>query len=249
MKFRYGTYTHPENEAHLMGFFVRPRMNRRGRRVSSFYEMHIQVELVLPSTVDSTDKNAVQAWFTTELQKLVQVYGDNGKDAYFLQDDGTITSHSLLSGPSISGVTVHQRSYPRGDGAEYATTRTKYLVFRAEYVEQDSPLWEYREIVTNVGAGGPRWEMVARQVGLPVSYILNQRTPQYVTQVGRAIGVLGYPLAYMSPLYPLNYEHTDRRIVAPGTPEFMGNGYMLYPLNWAFHFSLKQPQNNFPNIV
>lgn len=249
MKFRYGNYTHPENEAHLMAFFVRPRMNRRGRRVSSFYEMHVQIELILPSTIDSTDKNLSQAWFTSEIQKLVGIYGNNGLDAYFLQDDGTPTSHSLLSGPSISGVTVHQRSYPRGDGAEYATARTIYNVFRAEYVEQDSPLWHYQEIVTNVGAGGPRWEMVPRIKGLPVSYILNQRTPQHVSQVGRAVGVLGYPLSYMAPLYPLNFEHTERRVVAPGTPEFMGNGYMLYPLNWAFHFTLQQPQNNFPNII
>jgi len=249
MRFRYGSYTHRENEAHLMAFFVRPRMNRRGRRVSSTYEMHVQIELVLPSTVDGTDKNACQAWFTSEIQTLVNVYGENGKDAYFLQDDGTPTSHSLLSGPSVSGVTVHQRSWPRGDGAEYATTRTGYVVLRAEYVELDSPLWSYQELVTNTGSGGPRWELVPRIVGLPVDYILNMQTPQYVTQVGRAVGVLGYPLAYMSPLYPPKFEHTDRRIVAPGSPEFFGNGYMLYPLNWAFHFSLKQPQNNFPNIV
>lgn len=249
MRFRYGSYTHRENEAHLMAFFVRPTMNRRGRRISSKYEMHVQIELVLPSSVDSTDKDACQAWFTSEIQTLVRVYGENGKDAYFLQDDGTPTSHSLMSGPSISGVTVHQRSWPRGDGAEYATTRTGYIVLRAEYVELDSPLWSYQELVTNVGSGGPRWELHSRVVGDPVDFILSQRTPQYVTQVGRAVGVLGYPLAYMIPLYAPKFEHTDRRIVAPGSPEFFGNGYMLYPLNWAFHFEFKRPTNSFPNII
>ena len=249
MKFSYGSFVHRENEAKLMGYFVRPRINQRGRRVSSIHEMHIEVQLILPVDQAPWSTAAAQAWLNTEIGKVVDAYYINGLDAVFMHDDGTPTRHTMISNQSISGVTVHHKTWPRGDGAEYATTRTCYAVFKAEYVEQDSPLWSYQEVVTNISTGGPIWQYQVREFGDPLRYQLAQRTPQQVIQTGRAVGVLGYPLGYMLPLYPPEMEHLDRRVVAPGSPQFMGNGYMLYPINWAFSFTLPIATNNFPVII
>ena len=44
----YGGYRHLDNEARLMSFIVRPGMTPRGKRATTIYEMHVQLEINLP---------------------------------------------------------------------------------------------------------------------------------------------------------------------------------------------------------
>lgn len=249
MKFRYGNFEHRENEAVPKAFIVRPRMSPRGTRISSIYEMHLQIDLTLPADGTVWTSTTAQAWFNTEIGRIVDGYSNNYGDAVFMHDDGTPTRHRLESARSISGVTVRHRTWPKGDGAEYATVRTGYVVLQAEYLELDSLLWEFYETVQTVGTTGRRWRFQERVFGRPVPYLTNNWTVQSVTQTGRATGVTTYPLEFLAPIYNLQSEHEDMRIVRPESPRCVGQGYMLYPIHWTYFFELVIPRNTLPRIV
>ena len=249
MKVRYRNLEHRDNEATMMAFIIRPRITPRGKRISSIYEAHLRIDLTVPTDGTVTTTAECQSWLNTEIGKVIDAYGENGGDLIFYHDDGTPTRHSLLSAQSVSGVTVRHRTWPKGDGAEYATVRTGYVVLQAEYIELDSPIWEYRETVRTVSTSGRRWRFQEREFGLPIAYQLNQRTIQHITQSGHAIGTLGYPLDWIAPIYDLNSEHEDLRVVEPSSPRQMGNGFMMYPIQWTFQFSLIVPQNTLPRIL
>lgn len=249
MYFKYGAFQHRDNEAKLMAFFVKSELSRRNRRVKMHYEMHLQLELTLPADGTVYTTTTAQAWLDSRIRQIINAYSLDGQDAIFYHDNGTPTRHSLTSGNSLSGVRVVQRSWPTGDGAEYATTRTGYVVLRASYADVESQLFEYSETVHSIGNGTKRWRAEELEIGAPRSYDLNQRTVQRVIQTGHAIGFQGYPLAYFGPLYGPQFEHGDLREVTPGHPRYMGNGYAYYPISWTFRFTLGTPVNSFPVIV
>lgn len=246
MYFRYGSYQHPDNEAKLMSFVKNPHVSERGKRYVSRLEMHIQIEVVLPTNQSYTTAEA-QLYLNNRILELINVYKSDYQDAIFYHDDGTPTQHKLINGGSVSGVRVKHQSWPRGDAAEYATTRTAYIILTADYTDIYSEIYSYSEVVRNIGTGGPRWRMQEFVSGIPIMVVLNQQTAQKIVQSGTAVGVEGYPLPYMLPLWPA-YEHLDMREVTPGTPTHYGQGLLLYPLTWTFHFTLPSGSSTFPNI-
>lgn len=246
MRFSYGNFTHRDNEAKLMAFYVRHRLSDRGRRVSVINEMHLQIECTLPADGTVYTTATAQAWLAGRISQIINAYANDYGDAKFYHDDGTLTRHSMLNAGSLSGVRVVQRSWPSGDGAEYATTRTGYVVLRCEYPDVESQLYSLSEWVQSIGTGGPRWRMQDLETNRPRRYNLNQFTHQKVIQVGRATGFQGYPLSSFGPLYGPQFEHEDVRVVAPGHPRYAGNGFIMYPISWSFRFSLPIPQNSFP---
>lgn len=248
MFFKYGNFRHRDNEAKLMAFFVKHRLSPRGRRVSVINEMHLNLELTLPCDGTIYTTATAQAWLRDRISQVIDAYSVDGVDAMFCHDDGTPTRHSMLSAPSLTGVRVVQRSWPSGDGAEYASTRTAYVILRAEYADVESQLYELSEIVHTIGTCGPRWRMCDLQVGRPRRYDQAEYTHQRIIQTGRAIGFQGYPLAFFGPLYGPQFEHEDMREVAPGHPRYAGNGFVHYPITWTFRFSLPTPLNTFPVI-
>lgn len=248
MYFKYGGYQHPDNEARLMAFIVRPDHSSRGKKMITTYEMHLQIEICLPVSMAGATTAQAQSHLNTRIGEIIDVYANNYRDAVFCHDDGTQTRHSLINADSLSGVRVTHRTWPKGDGDEYATTRTGYVVLQADYLTPDSQLVFFQEVVRNIGTGGPRWRIQDLEVGNPIVTTLNQKTHQRVIQTGVAIGLQGYVLDYMIPLWPA-FEHLDLREVNPATPRANGQGYTHYPISWTFHMSLPAPANNFPVIV
>jgi hypothetical protein len=248
MYFKYGGYQHPDNEARLMAFIVKPQYSDRGKRLTTDYEMHMQIEICIPTSMAGSTTAECQAYLDGRISEIVTVYESNYQDAVFYHDNGTPTRHRLENGPSLSGVCVTHRTWPKGDGDEYATTRTGYLVLRASYLTPDSQIVNYREFVRNIGTGGPRWRIQDTVTGPPIVVPMAQQTHQRVIQTGMSVGLQGYLLDYMIPLWP-QFEHQDTREVTPGNPRANGQGYTHYPLSWTFHMSLPAPANNFPVIV
>jgi hypothetical protein len=244
----YGGYRHLDNEARLMSFIVRPGMTPRGKRATTIYEMHVQLEINLPVSMAGATTAQAQSYLNGRINEIVDVYSYNYQDVKFCHDDETPTRHSLINSESLSGVRVTHRTWPKGDGDEYATTRTGYVVFQAEYLTPDSQLVIFQEVVRNIGTGGPRWRVQELEQGNPIVIPLNQRTAQRVLQSGVSVGLQGYVLDYMIPLWPA-FEHLDLREVTPATPRANGQGYTHFPLSWTFHMTLPAAANNFPNIV
>lgn len=248
MFFKYGGYQHPDNEARLMAFIVRPNHSQRGKRLTTTYEMHIQIEVNIPNSLAGATTAQAQTHLAGRISEIIDAYQEDYKDAAFCHDDGSLTRHSLVNADSLSGVRVTHRTWPKGDGDEYATTRTGYVVLQADYLTPNSQLVLFQEFVRNIGTGGPRWRIQDLEVGNPIVVPLNQRTHQRVIQTGMAVGLQGYVLDYMIPLWP-QFEHLDLREVSPATPRANGQGYTHYPISWTFHMSLPNAANNFPVIV
>lgn len=246
MFFTYGSYRHPDNEVKLLSYLSRSLYSPRGKRWMRVVEMHIQIEVVLDIGTIYTTATA-QAFLKDRINEIITAYDQNYADATFYHDDGTPTPHKLTNANSISGVCVSHRSWPKGDPPEYATTRTAYLKLYAEYLDIDSEIWSWEERCINIGNGAPRWEMQELVVGYPTPVYLTQRTRQRVIQIGSAVGIEGYPLAYITPLWP-QFEHGDRRRIEPGSPTARGQGYTHYPISWTIEQTLAVPQNNFPNL-
>lgn len=248
MYLKYGGYQHPDNEARLMAFIVKPGYSQRGKRLTTVYEMHVQIEICLPLSMAGATTAEAQSHINDRIVELISVYENNYQDVSFHHDDGTKTRHSLDNANSLTGVRITHRTWPKGDGDEYATTRTGYVVFQAEYLTPDSQLVLFREVVRNIGTGGPRWRVQELETGNPIVVPLNQRTAQRVIQSGMAVGLQGYVLDYMIPLWP-QFEHLDLREVSPATPRANGQGYTHFPISWTFHMTLPAAANNFPVIV
>lgn len=236
MYFRYGSYTHPAGEVNLARYLVREKKSNRGRRISLIHTMFLEGEICAYG----------QAAITARIEQLIDTYSVNYQDAALYQDDGQPTPHSLFNGrpDCISGVRVVQRSWPKGDGAEYATGRTFSITIEAEFDAAESQIIAYEESITIVGNCGPRIEVVELATGAPVLQVLNQKTAQRIIQSGSSIGYGGYVLPFGS-LYP-TFEHVDRRIEKPGTPAFQGQGYRYYPFQWTYFHSLAIPQTPIP---
>lgn len=248
MYLKYGGYQHPDNEARLMAFIVKPGYSQRGKRLTTVYEMHVQIEICLPLSMAGATTAEAQSHINDRIVELISVYENNYQDVSFHHDDGTKTRHSLDNANSLTGVRITHRTWPKGDGDEYATTRTGYVVFQAEYLTPDSQIVLFREVVRNIGTGGPRWRVQELETGNPIVVPLNQRTAQRVIQSGVAVGLQGYVLDYMIPLWP-QFEHLDLREVSPATPRANGQGYTHFPISWTFHMTLPAAANNFPVIV
>ena len=246
MFFTYAGYRHPDNEVKLLSYLSRPLYSPRGKRWLKVVEMHLQIEVVLDVGTIYTTTTA-QSFLRDRINDLITRYDQNYGDAIFYHDDGTPTPHKITNADSISGVRIRHRSWPKGDPPEYATTRTGYVVLEAEYLDLDSQIWSWEERCINIGNGAPRWEMQDLVVGYPTPVVLTQRTKQRVIQVGSAIGIGGYPLEYIVPLWP-QFEHGDRRRIEPGSPTARGQGYTHYPISWTIEQTLAVPQNNFPNL-
>lgn len=246
MKFSYRGYTHPDNEVDLAAFMVRPRFSARHRRISSIYQMHLRGQLIIndPSIVTP---DQLQAAMATKIAKIVDVYAYDDGDAIFRHDNGTPTRHSLISANSITGVKVRHRSWPRGGMDEYATIRTFYIVLEAEFLEPDAQLLYFFEALRFIGTGGPRIVVEDTFDGPPIYQLTNLYTHQKVVQWGSAVGLNGWPLLDVVPLYP-DYEHLDRREITPTSADSFTNGYMNYPVQWTFHFSLPTGTIGFPHL-
>lgn len=243
MRVQYNGYTHPENEVNLAAFLIRTIFTSRHRRAAVRYEAHLQGEILIDPTDTTTE--LAQAKIATRVAEIINAYSYDGGDYFLLDNQGNPTRHSLISADSISGVRVEQRSYPKGDPAEWATARSFYIVLSAEYVEADSQLASWREQVRVVGTGGPEWAMNQMRLGLPRPQLISNFTPVTILQQGEAVGLQGYPIP-PGPLFPA-WEHVNLRQFTPTSPDSYPNGFLNFPTHWAYVHTTPMYTEAWPN--
>jgi hypothetical protein len=231
MRVRYGTYTHPENEVNLAAFMIRPTYSDRHRRTIVRYEAHLQGEICVSPSANTTA--LAQAEIRQRIDEIVLAYDVNGVDFAFLDNAGVATRHSLVSSQSISGTRVTHRSWPKGDPAEWATGRTFYVIIEADYVAPESSLVAWQEVVKIIGTGGPRVEVIETVAGAPRVQTLASQTAVRVIQQGQSIGMTNY-IAPPGPLIPA-YEHQDQREIILESAQSYPNGFLYFPTKWTYH--------------
>lgn len=235
--FQYGSYTHPRDEVVLSSMEIIPTFSARGRRTERLYRLHLVGNIVETGSA-----------LLTRIQEIANVYAFDFQDAGLYMDDGTLTPHKIPQNhpDNISGVRVAYRSWPVGDAAELATTRTFSIRLEATFREPTSEIVFFQESVRAIGDCGPRWVAIPQAVGPPVYRTIAQATTQMVIQSGIVVGYDAWPLPRVpSPYYP-SFEHTDERIMELTGPRYRGNGFTDYTVRWSYRFELPQAYSTLP---
>lgn len=151
-------------------------------------------------------------------------------------DAGGASSAAIYTDRTATGTRVVSISTPVAQGAEFVNRRTISFTVTAEYDVADAAnaVVSWTETVSIQGTGGPRraWRFpinapAVRQVLTPNSLVV-------VTQQGQAVGYLKRPPkpAYLFPAY-LVY---DQPVTTIGTPTYLGNEFVNWPIAWAYRF-------------
>jgi hypothetical protein len=226
---RYGAYTHSDNEVNLVSFSHRVIHSDRGR--PGVVRKTAKLEGVLIASTQANIKSAIQS--------LQAAYTLQGRDWGLYHDNGTASPHILVNADSLSGVRVVELSFPKGDGAEYATQRTYSITLEATYAASNEALHSFSETLSIQGDGGPRFVVIPVLNGPPQKQITHQATPVTAQQTGQAVGMFAYP-SPAPPIFPFA-EKRERRTIATQAPRSEGNQFVLWPISWSYYFESPTP--------
>jgi len=231
MKLKYGSYTHGAGEcvvaiektAEMAGDatkWIRERWNITG-------EIH----------------GSDVADLTAKIQALETAYAVGGKDIRILTDAGVNTAHVMQNSSTVKGTRIVQHpSFPRGEGAEYATYRTFSLAVEGERPASGATLMEYRESVSYAGTCEMTWKYQTPLYTEPQRQQLTAYSVQQIVQEGYAAGLNAYP-AYPGPLFP-DDEHLEQRMIRL---EFPVKGSTERRTSWRYVFSSHLPLTGYPH--
>jgi hypothetical protein len=232
MKFKYGPFEHDENDVDIISVQMERFSSPRNHVWFDRRTMEVQGRFC------STGQEAIR----TRIRWLENAYKiDHVGNVGLYHDDNTASAHVLNDNASINGVRVLKYEFPKEGGGEYATYRSYKLHFQADYLNMEDTIYSFEERLVFIGNGGPAWELIPTFATLPISYVHSWYTPQQIIQLGSAVGVVGWPLV-PGPLYPAMFEHQNKRMVIPQSPQMIGkNQKLLYPISWRYEFETAFP--------
>ncbi len=234
MYIKYGSFQHEDNDTSIVVSKRRIR-DRRGRHSITRHRYVVRGEL-LAST---------QATIKTKIAALENAYSIDGRDFGLYHDDGTVSGHFLDSSQAIGGTRVVSLTYPEGEGAEYATTRTYQIELEGD-VLHDGGLELFEETVDIRGDGGPRTVLIETLSGPPVLQQTNARTIVRATQSGMAIGRAGL-VSPPTPLWPRPIYKPEQSSMSRRSPQRFNNEFLNYTVRWNYVFESPVPLSGRPN--
>lgn len=234
MIFQYGSYIHEANENWL-------HIEARFRHNNLGLPTIIHNRWTIYGTLRQADGDVTA--LTVKMNTLEDAYDDDGFDFKVFDNDGTtLTQHVLLNNAAVNGVQVKHFEWLERDprhgqsGTEYVNKRTYRIILEAETINDGaSDLVSWEETVIGIGTGGPEFVIKPALVSPPQKQDIQQVTPFYAIQRGRAVGFLGYPAVIATPIWPTD-EHVTRKKIWQGTPKFGTKFNTLYPINWEYQF-------------
>jgi hypothetical protein len=237
----YGGYSHDLNEA-AVTVTRSPVWNQPGGQLRGYVERWAVSGFL--QGVNPADVNA-------RCQALKAAYLTPAQDLTLRFDDGGLSNHLLLSGPSVGGTRVVEGvSFPHsGEGdAEFSTFRRYSLAVEAEYHQAGLNILAWVETLAFSG-GGPRDLFLQPLAGTPRKQRVATATPYRATQKGSALGWLSFP-ELPAPLWPSD-EKVDLREGEKGEPRRSGPvGAPLYtewPVTWSYTFESVNPFTGDPH--
>jgi hypothetical protein len=201
MYLRYGTYNHANNSVRIA--IVKDVM---------LSESGVRRGIMERWDIDGMLLGDDAAELTGRILTIESVYADDAKDLRLYEDDGTAAAHFLLSRKCRGGTRVVRRpSFPKGDGAEYATMRNYSVAVEGELADVGGTLLHYREALNWTGSLGVDWGYLVPLNGPPQPQLFTQQTLQTVIQEGFAVGSGSYPTP-PGPIWPEQEIGKQRRI-------------------------------------
>lgn len=239
MYWKYGAHQHENGEVNLTRFEARALRTPRGLVRSILYSAHLEGVLYAATPL------ALSAACTA----LELAYSGSGKDAGLYMDDGTVTSHFLEHNhaDNITGNQVVAFNYPLGGPEEFANGRSYAITVQAEYSAVESEVVSFSETLDFTGNCGPIYEMVTLATGLPVFVPVTTYSYQTIYQHGNSVGLNGYyePFGAMWPAYEL----THLRRWSRGGPQFRGQQFTDWPMEWSYVMVSSTALDGTPNMV
>lgn len=221
MLLKYGNYTHALDEAAIA---IQREADRspRGNIIGHITRFIINGRL----------HAANQAALTTAINKLIAAYNIPDQDVTLFDDDGTTKSSFFMIAANTDGgiKVVRPPSFPFENltyttFVDYTIELEAYFVVNALTVQ----LLEWTEVL-NFSGGGEKWALLGSLRDLPQRQTLQQYTPYYVTQSGRAVGLQSWPIP-ARPIWPQAW-HQDRGGISRTLPERMGAVPYAFDRNW-----------------
>lgn len=229
MIFKYGNYSHDDNEVWFDVDFrtiysdVGVKQNIRGTWI-----------------VYGVKKGEDASDLTDKLEALETAYSIQGADIGFYDNSGTLTRHFMLSAVSTDGVQVESFKYLPGNGrhwgsgTEYVNMRSYRIILTANLIDCPLNVVSWRERIVGIGTGGPKFIYKGALTGPPQKQIIQQQTSFQAIQEGSGIGYFEYPFV-ATPFAP-QHEHLGRRRVSLYTPKFGAVRNSLYRVDWSYFF-------------
>lgn len=236
MIFKYGSYSHADNEVAL-SVSKTPEYTARGFRFGT------RERWVLRGKIQA---NTVAA-LTTAMDALEDAYAENNKTAVLLLSDGsTETQHKMAASDCLGGVHVVGLDYDEGVNAEYTSYRSYTITLEGLRTDKEQTILEYSESITLQGSGGPRRVILETLDTPPIIQITAQRTAQTIVQAGFARTYDHWLIP--QPLLPsLEQEHL--RIIENIDPESFRGTLRAFPVRWQFTFVSDVPQYMTPTAI
>lgn len=233
MKFKYGSYTHDQDEV-MVRTSIQAIMDKFNRRMGDMIEYTI---IGVKQVADNADPEVTKANLTTALDGLIDAYNIDYQDFGLYHDDGTTpTRHIVTNAETFGGTKVivppSFMSGPWGGRVEYMNRRTYYLVLRAE-IRVGEGLYSWNERVTIKGTGGPLWRYSPQEIGSPQLQTLQTATSFWYVQEGENVGRQDWePPA--DPLFP-SIEHGEMRVRTFESPkDQVVGGAEMFATGWKY---------------
>ena len=196
--------------------------------------------------IDGVLQAETQEALTFAIEELSRAYRLQAQDVVlFLPDGNTPTAHRILSRNTIGGVrVVKPPSFPENKGAEYSTYRSYTIELEAETPVENAGeiMLQWDETLSFTG-GGPRWVYLPVLSGPAIKQLVQQQTTYRVTQSGRAVGYMDYPLP-AAPIW-LDAWHSDSSSVTRKLPRLSGSGSSAveteFEVTWNYQFESASP--------
>lgn len=242
MQLGYGNFLHPLNEAAVA--ITRDSLLNEAGLLYGFRETWAVQGFLQQSTQDAV---------TAQCTLMEAAYARDYLTLTLFANDGSI-ARRLPGRTAIGGTRVLSLSYP-DDGlntAEWSTYRHYQLRLECTYPAPGAgtlTLLSFQETLSFTG-GGPRFVHLQPLVGLPQRQQVAEATPFKVTQRGRAVGLLAYPVP-PPPIWPAA-EHIDQRVIDPESPKRSGDAagsvYTEWPVSWSYFFEANVPLQGQPTL-
>lgn len=224
----YGGYLHPENEA-AVTVDVSTVFSPAKFAVQRLVRWTIEGIMIGSGPVELASRQAL----------LEAAYATNYLDCLQVETSTGAILQGLTNASSYTGVRVTRPpSFPKGDGAEFATERHYSIVLEAEYELNVSPeIVDYKETIT-MGGGGPLIAFVECITGPSRKQILKEQTAFFARQSGYAVG-RRFPPPRNQPIFPADLFTSPETSIESAGRE--GLALRNNRITWNYEFRASYP--------
>lgn len=236
MYLKYGGYPHTSGEAAFS-------ISRDGQfSPEGVYQGYVE-RWDISGRLHAADVASLSAAITA----LQAAYALQGQDIGLYNDDHSPTAHRMLNSQTVGGIrVVRQPSFPESQGAEYTTFRSYSIGVEGEFLDLESGIVNWTEVV-NFEGGGPVYVHLKPINGVAQKQVSIQNDTFRATQAGSAVGYLGYPNP-PAPLWPSDLVRAPA--ISRKTPRRKGpRGSQLfveYEVSWNYAFESVAPLTGGP---